>query len=233
MNALILSEPLKTFKASELFLDFPFENKLCRTLFCRKSKEIIAVVVGFRRCNDAHKERVGKFFPQFWGVTSAAQHSEKSAVCFEPVELGGNGAGFDAQANIVIAHTIDVDRGNSMFEDSPSRVNTEIPNFPKQFCTCFCHVASSDSADFHSLLLLMSEIDLTPLFSHRPEKDPSSLAKVKTMTTKENLLALANAVGGLMFLVVLVTACFALAAAPVALFIWLVLLMLKFLGVFA
>lgn len=53
------------------------------------------------------------------------------------------------------------------------------------------------------------------------------------MTTKENLLALANAVGGLMFLAVLVTVCLAMAAAPVALFIWLVSLMLKFLGVFA
>ncbi|WP_370853199.1 hypothetical protein [Parasutterella sp.] len=53
------------------------------------------------------------------------------------------------------------------------------------------------------------------------------------MTTKENLLALANAVGGLMFLAVLVTVCLGLAAAPVALFIWLVSLMLRFLGVFA
>lgn len=233
MNALILSEPLKAFKASELFFGLPFENKFCRALFCRKDQKVMAVVAGFRRCVDAYKERVGQFLPQNKGVTSAAQRSEKSAVCFKPVELGGNGAGFDAQTNIVIAHTIDVDRGNSMFEDSPSRVNTEIPNFSKQFCTCFCHVAPSDSADFHSLLLSMSEIDLTPLFSHRPEKAPSYLAKVKTMTTKENLLALANAVGGLMFLAVLVTVCLAMAAAPVALFIWLVLLMLKFLGVFA
>lgn len=53
------------------------------------------------------------------------------------------------------------------------------------------------------------------------------------MTNKENLLALAKAVGGLMFLAVLVTVCLGLAAAPVALFIWLVSLMLRFLGVFA
>ncbi len=130
MNALILSEPLKAFKASELFFGFPFENKLCRALFCRKDQKVMAVVAGFRRCVDAYKERVGQFLPQNKGVTSAAQRSEKSAVCFKTVELGGNGAGFDAQTNIVIAHTIDVDRGNSMFEDSPSRVNTEIPNQP-------------------------------------------------------------------------------------------------------
>ena len=36
-----------------------------------------------------------------------------------------------------------------------------------------------------------------------------------------------------MFLAVLVTVCLAMAAAPVAVFIWLVYLMLKFLGVFA
>ena len=230
MNALILSEPLKAFKASELFFGLPFENKFCRALFCRKDQKVMAVVAGFRRCVDAYKERVGQFLPQNKGVTTAAQRSEKSAVCFKPVELGGNGAGFDAQTNIVIAHTIDVDRGNSMFEDSPSRVNTEIPNFPKQFCTCFCHVAPSDSADFHSLLLLVDEIDLAPLFSHRLEKASS---QVKAMTTKENLFEILNAVGGLMFLAVLVTVCLAMAAAPVAVFIWLVYLMLKFLGVFA
>lgn len=76
----------------------------------------------------------------------------------------------------------------------------------------------------------MIKFCLAPLFSHRLEKAPS---QVKTMTTKENLLALANAVGGLMFLAVLVTVCLAMAAAPVAVFIWLVYLMLKFLGVFA
>ncbi|WP_302987856.1 hypothetical protein [Parasutterella excrementihominis] len=48
------------------------------------------------------------------------------------------------------------------------------------------------------------------------------------MTSKESLFAILNAVGGLMFLAVL-----AMAAAPVAVFIWLVYLMLKFLGVFA
>jgi hypothetical protein len=100
-------------------------------------------------------------------------------------------------------------------------------------CSDFLKDVPTPTNDFHSLLLLVSEIDLTPLFSHRLEKAPSYLAKVKTMTTKENLLALANAVGGLMFLAVLVTVCLAMAAAPVALFIWLVSLMLKFLGVFA
>lgn len=79
----------------------------------------------------------------------------------------------------------------------------------------------------------MIKFCLAPLFSHRLEKAPSYLAQVKTMTTKENLLALANAVGGLMFLAVLATVCLAVAAAPVAVFIWLVYLMLKFLGVFA
>lgn len=53
------------------------------------------------------------------------------------------------------------------------------------------------------------------------------------MTSKESLFAILNAVGGLMFLAVLVTVCLAMAAAPVAVFIWLVSLMLKFLGVFA
>lgn len=53
------------------------------------------------------------------------------------------------------------------------------------------------------------------------------------MTNKEGFFAILNAVGGLMFLAVLVTVCLGLAAAPVALFIWLVSLMLKFLGVFA
>lgn len=53
------------------------------------------------------------------------------------------------------------------------------------------------------------------------------------MTSKESLFAILNAVGGLMFLTVLVTVCLALAAAPVALFTWLVSQMLKFLGVFA
>lgn len=53
------------------------------------------------------------------------------------------------------------------------------------------------------------------------------------MTTKENLLAIANAAAGLVFIAVLVTACLVIAAAPAALFIWLVYLMLKFLGVFA
>ena len=52
------------------------------------------------------------------------------------------------------------------------------------------------------------------------------------MTSKESLFAILNAVGGLMFLAVLVTVCLAMAAAPVAVFIWLVYLMLKFLGVF-
>lgn len=53
------------------------------------------------------------------------------------------------------------------------------------------------------------------------------------MTSKESLFAILNAVGGLMFLAALVTVCLAMAAAPVAVFIWLVYLMLKFLGVFA
>ena len=53
------------------------------------------------------------------------------------------------------------------------------------------------------------------------------------MTSKESLFAILNAVGGLMSLAVLVTVCLAIAAAPVAVFIWLVYLMLKFLGVFA
>lgn len=53
------------------------------------------------------------------------------------------------------------------------------------------------------------------------------------MTSKESLFAILNAVSGLMFLAVLVTVCLAMAAAPVAVFIWLVYLMLKFLGVFA
>ena len=53
------------------------------------------------------------------------------------------------------------------------------------------------------------------------------------MTSKESLFAILNAVGGLIFLTVLVTVCLAIAAAPVAVFIWLVYLMLKFLGVFA
>lgn len=53
------------------------------------------------------------------------------------------------------------------------------------------------------------------------------------MTTKESLLAAANAAAGLTFIAVLVTACLVIAAAPVALFIWLVYSMLKFLGVFA
>mgnify|MGYP006996063850 CR=1 FL=1 len=79
----------------------------------------------------------------------------------------------------------------------------------------------------------MIKFCLTPLFSHRLEKAPSYLAKVKTMTTKENLFEILNAVGGLMFLAVLVTVCLAMAATPVAVFIWLVYLMLKFLGVFA
>lgn len=50
------------------------------------------------------------------------------------------------------------------------------------------------------------------------------------MTSKESLFAILNAVGGLMFLAVLVTVCLAMAAAPVAVFIWLVYLMLKFFG---
>lgn len=53
------------------------------------------------------------------------------------------------------------------------------------------------------------------------------------MTTKGNLLAIANAAAGLIFIAVLVTACLVIAAAPAALFIWLVYSMLKFLGVFA
>ena len=52
------------------------------------------------------------------------------------------------------------------------------------------------------------------------------------MTSKESLFAILNAVGGLMFLAVLVTVCLAMAAAPVALFIWLVSLMLKFFVMF-
>ena len=40
------------------------------------------------------------------------------------------------------------------------------------------------------------------------------------MTSKESLFAILNAVGGLMFLAVLVTVCLAIAAAPVAVFIW-------------
>lgn len=76
----------------------------------------------------------------------------------------------------------------------------------------------------------MIKFCLAPLFSHRLEKAPS---QVKAMTTKENLFEILNAVGGLIFLAVLVTVCLGLAAAPVALFIWLVSLMLKFLGVFA
>ena len=38
------------------------------------------------------------------------------------------------------------------------------------------------------------------------------------MTSKESLFAILNAVGGLMFLAVLVTVCLAMAAAPVAVF---------------
>lgn len=53
------------------------------------------------------------------------------------------------------------------------------------------------------------------------------------MTNKEGFFAILNAVGGLIFLTVLVTVCLAMAAAPVAVLIWLVYLMLKFLGVFA
>ena len=53
------------------------------------------------------------------------------------------------------------------------------------------------------------------------------------MTSKESLFAILNAVGGLLILALLVTVYLARAAAPVALFIWLVSLMLKFLGVFA
>ena len=53
------------------------------------------------------------------------------------------------------------------------------------------------------------------------------------MTSKESLCTILNAGGGVMYLYVLVTVYLAMAAAPVALFIWLVYLMLKFLGVFA
>lgn len=237
MNALILSEPLKALEPFQFFV-FSFENDLCGSFF-----RGFRIETNHKRFfsgidSDGCLKRVWKLFA---GINEYFSRSPdflifvvypiKDAIRLNLGKSGGKPSRGYSQFNKAINTAVPNERLTcvSVYRRAP----TELVLF-RPFDDAIHHFYKYCSKEaFHSLLLSMIKFCLAPLFSHRLEKAPSYLAQVKTMTTKENLLALANAVGGLMFLAVLVTVCLAMAAAPVALFIWLVYLMLKFLGVFA
>ena len=233
MKALILTEPLKALEPSGNFSGLSFKKDF-RRIFFRSfyvNEERSGLIS--RKNLETHCIRILELIARRVKISSFTLSPEKSAVGFYSFKLRRKSPGHDFQGKQMKSSSVEVDGGLS---SSPhccaARVHEEFQHASNS-CSDFLKDVPTPTNDFHSLLLLVSEIDLAPLFSHRLEKASSYLAKVKAMTTKENLLALANAVGGLMFLAVLVTVCLAMAAAPVALFIWLVSLMLKFLGVFA
>lgn len=230
MNALILSEPLKALEPSGNFSGLSFKKDF-RRIFFRSFyvNEERSGLIAWKYLK-THCIRILELIARRVKLSSFMLSPEKSAVGFDSFELRRKGPGDDFQGKQMKSPSVEVDGGlSSAPHCCAACVHKEFQHVSNP-CSDFLKDVPTPTNDFHSLLLSMIKFCLTPLFSHRLEKAPS---QVKTMTTKENLLELVNAVAGLMFLAVLVTVCLAMAAAPVAVFIWLVYLMLKFLGVFA
>lgn len=237
MNALILTEPLKALEPFQFFV-FAFENNLCGSFFRGFCIENIHKRFFSGINSDGCLKRVWKLLAWMEARFSRAPdlfvflvNPVKNAVRLNLGKSRGERSSGDFQSNKAISTAVPNERFACVSVYGSAPIKLVLFSELKKKIQHFYEHCSNET--FHSLLLSVIKFCLTPLFSHRLEKAPSYLAKVKTMTTKENLLALANAVGGLMFLAVLVTVCLAMAAAPVAVFIWLVYLMLKFLGVFA
>lgn len=234
MNALILSEKLKALEPFQFFV-FSFENNLCGSFF-----RGFRIETNHKRFfsgidSDGYLKRVWKllagineYFSRSPDFLIFVVYPIKDAIRLDLGKSGGKPSRGYSQFNKAISTAVPKERLTCVSVYRRASIKLVLFSELKKKIQHFYEHCSNET--FYSLLLSMIKFCLAPLFSHRLEKAPS---QVKAMTTKENLFEILNAVGGLMFLAVLVTVCLAMAAAPVALFIWLVYLMLKFLGVFA
>lgn len=234
MNALILTEPLKALEPFQFFV-FAFENNLCGSFFRGFCIENIHKRFFSGINSDGCLKRVWKLLAWMEARFSRAPdlfvflvNPVKNAVRLNLGKSRGERSSGDFQSNKAISTAVPNERFACVSVYGSAPIKLVLFSELKKKIQHFYEHCSNET--FPSLLLSMIKFCLAPLFSHRLEKAPS---QVKAMTTKENLFEILNAVGGLIFLTVLVTVCLAMAAAPVAVFIWLVYLMLKFLGVFA